>query len=425
MKKIFAIVTVLMLLGKVNAGNINMRIKTNIADPVDTITTAALKPELLFGKWRGVFRVRESVAIPFHFEIEPAGSVFLLNGAERFPAGHFRIAEDSLFIPFPLFENELALTYEKNTLQGILRKQNLKGSPTSVTARKNITDRFYETGSAPIKDISGIYDVVFGYHAAKKEKAIGIFQQEGNKITATFLRITGDSRYLEGTIEDNHIQLSSFIGSSPAYYTATIQPDGTIQGENVNARGSIPFTASLNPNAALPDAYSLTKLKENVEQFSFSLPDAEGKIISSSDARFSGKPLIVTIGGTWCPNCMDEANFLGKWYEANKDRHVEVVALQFERDTDTGFIRKTFDRFKNQYNLKYPLLVGGIADKDTVVKVLPALQNFISFPTTIFIDPRGKVSKIHTGFSGPATGEYYESFIREFNKEVDRLLSIK
>jgi len=399
-------------------------IDTNTAiTSADTLTINKLHPEIITGKWRGVFSVRPGVDVPFHFVIEPGGEVFLLNGEEKFAAGSFKITDDSLFIPFPLFDNELALTYEDNILKGVLRKQNLKGTTTLVKAQKGIADRFYETGSSPIKDISGTYDVEFGAEEGKKEKAVGIFQQKGNRVTATFLRITGDSRFLEGTIEDNQLQLSSFIGSSPSYYKATIQADGSLKGENINARTAIPFTASLNPNAALPDAYSLTKLKETGSDFNFSFPDADGKIINSTDSRFAGKPLIVTIGGTWCPNCMDEANFLGSWYEKNKDRGIEVIALQYERQTDAAYIKKTFDRFKKQYGLTYTLLVGGTADKQVVTATLPALQNFVSFPTTIFIDRAGKVSKIHTGFSGPATGEHYDAFIKNFNTEVDRLLA--
>ena len=57
-----------------------------------------------------------------------------------------------------------------------------------------------------------------------------------------------------------------------------------------------------------------------------------------------------------------------------------------------------------------------------VLESLPQLDKFLSFPTTIFVDRTGKVQKIHTGFSGPATGKHYETFIKEFNDEVDALL---
>jgi peroxiredoxin len=396
-----------------------------------TIAAGKVKADLtalLPGKWRGVFTIRDGVEIPFNFEILADGkglSATLINGEERFPTGVLSISGDSAFIPLPLFDNELAVKVTGNILTGTLRRQDLRGRETPLQAVKDAHYRFVETGNTPVRDISGRYDVTFTSANGHPEKAVGIFRQHGNKLQATFLRVTGDSRYLEGLIEDNHLQLSSFIGSGPSYYRATVGEDGHLQGESVNARGGLPFTAVPDKNAALPDAYTLTTLKEGVRTFAFSFPDADGKTVSSTDARFAGKPLIITIGGTWCPNCMDEASFLGPWYEKNKDRGIEVVALQYERDTDPAAIKKVFARFRKQYRLQYPLLLGGIADKQAVVASLPALNNFLSFPTTLFVGRDGQVKKIHTGFSGPATGEEYEKFISEFNEEADRLITDK
>ena len=382
-------------------------------------------PADITGKWRGTFSIKPGVDIPFNFEVLPDGngfSVALLNAEEKFPAGSIKTVGDSIFIPFPLFDNELALVRSNDVLTGVFRRQDLRGNPIPVKAQKGVNYRFEENGSAPLKDISGNYNVSFQSGNGKEEQAVGIFRQQGNKVYATFLRITGDSRYLEGNIEDNKIQLSAFIGSSPAYYTAVVTADGSIKGESVNARGGQPFSAVPNKDAALPDAYTLTKLKEGTNNFSFSVPDADGKLVSSSDARFRGKPLIVAIGGTWCPNCIDEAGFLGPWYKQNKSRGIEIVALEYERQTDQPFVKKAFDRFRKQFGLEYPLLIGGTADKQVVVTSLPALQNFLSFPTTIFIDRNGIVQKIHTGFTGPATGSHYTEFIKEFNEEADNLL---
>jgi len=50
------------------------------------------------------------------------------------------------------------------------------------------------------------------------------------------------------------------------------------------------------------------------------------------------------------------------------------------------------------------------------------LKQLLSYPTTIIIDKKGKVRKIHTGFNGPATGEKYVSFQKEFTTFIDMLL---
>ena len=45
------------------------------------------------------------------------------------------------------------------------------------------------------------------------------------------------------------------------------------------------------------------------------------------------------------------------------------------------------------------------------------------FPTTIIVDRKGQVRRIHTGFSGPATGEHYERFVDEFTRSLEQLLA--
>ena len=51
------------------------------------------------------------------------------------------------------------------------------------------------------------------------------------------------------------------------------------------------------------------------------------------------------------------------------------------------------------------------------------LNHVLSYPTSIFIDKKGKVRKIHTGFNGPATGEKYLEFKKEFEAFVNTLLT--
>jgi hypothetical protein len=53
----------------------------------------------------------------------------------------------------------------------------------------------------------------------------------------------------------------------------------------------------------------------------------------------------------------------------------------------------------------------------------PMLDHVYAFPTTIFIDRKGMVRKIHTGFSGPATEYHYTQFVEEVKATLDQLLS--
>lgn len=108
--------------------------------------------------------------------------------------------------------------------------------------------------------------------------------------------------------------------------------------------------------------------------------------------------------------------------QKNNNRGVEIITIHYERQSDTAYAGKVMRRFRQRFDITYDQLFGGISHKDTVMQSLRGLEGFNSFPTTIFIDKKGNVTKIHTGYTGPATGKFYGDFVKEFNGEVDRLL---
>jgi len=149
-----------------------------------------------------------------------------------------------------------------------------------------------------------------------------------------------------------------------------------------------------------------------------------GNKVSLKDDKYKGKVVIVTITGTWCPNCIDEAGFLAPWFKKNKSRGVAAIGVHFERKSDREYVKNAIENFKKRYGIEYDEVFGGLADKKSVAESFPSLNTFLSFPTILFIDKKGNVAKIYTGFTGPATGIYYQQFIKEFNEEVDSLLKI-
>ena len=80
--------------------------------------------------------------------------------------------------------------------------------------------------------------------------------------------------------------------------------------------------------------------------------------------------------------------------------------------------------FVTRFHVTYPILATGVTVNDSLrtEKTLPEIQEIVAFPTTIFIDKKGMIQKIHTGFNGPGTGEHYEIYKTEFNKLVNNLL---
>jgi alkyl hydroperoxide reductase subunit AhpC len=122
---------------------------------------------------------------------------------------------------------------------------------------------------------------------------------------------------------------------------------------------------------------------------------------------------------------MDETKFLSDYYEKNKSRGVEVIALAFEYSSDLERSKKSLRKFQQLFNVQYPMLITGAqqGDDTKTEKTLPQLTPIRSFPTTIFIDKNGNVREISGTFYGPGTGKYFEEFKKSFYNIVDGLLN--
>ena len=145
--------------------------------------------------------------------------------------------------------------------------------------------------------------------------------------------------------------------------------------------------------------------------------------MSLSDEKYQDKVVLVTISGTWCPNCNDEARFLAPFYEKYRDQGLEVVALLFEHFEEADLAADQVRAFRQKFDIQYDTLIAGISDKIEAAGTLPELNAVLAFPTTIFIDRDGRVREIHTGFMGPGTGEHYVRLQENFTELTTALLA--
>jgi len=51
------------------------------------------------------------------------------------------------------------------------------------------------------------------------------------------------------------------------------------------------------------------------------------------------------------------------------------------------------------------------------------LNHIMSYPTSIFLDKKGEIRKIRTGFYGPGTGKYYTEYTQNTNDFIQELLA--
>jgi len=385
------------------------------------------------GPWRGELAI-QGQQLPFLFEVKTeAGKpvVYLinkgLNGEERLRCDEISAAGDSATIKLHVFDAALVVRADgKDKLKGVWVKYDAKTPyrvPLVATAIE-LTPQMRDKHVTTLPALT--YRVEFRDEEGKTYPAIGLFKfdQKSNNIVGSFLTTTGDYRYLYG----EGLSLSTFDGSHAFLFNSKSPVSDNLPNEikgdfYAGKSGHETWTATLDPKAKLPDADTLTYLKKGESRLDFKFPSVvEGGSVSPTDPKYRGKVVVIQVLGSWCPNCMDETGFLAPWHEKNKARGVEVIGLGYERSSEYAKAASRLRKLKERFNIGYDLAVAGVANKDSVAKSMPQLAKFLAFPTTIFLDKKGAVRSIHTGFSGPGTGKYYEEEIAGFNRTVDKLL---
>ena len=408
---------------------------TSASETAATSGTSGAAPLLTPGPWRGVLAAQDQ-EIPFLFEVKTEGGkpvVYLinkgLNGEERLRCEDIRTMGDSTTIRLHAFD--AALVVRANGVDKI------KGTWVKYDAAKSFRIPFTampgEAKTEPLaagdqRNFTGTWRTEFKDEKGATYPAVGIFKQTGNQLTGTFLTTTGDYRYLAGNLVNKNDKLdmlmSTFDGGHGFHFDGKLKGPGKIAGNFYSGKaGHETWTAVLDPTAKLPNADTLTYLKKGESRLNFKFPSVfAGGSVSPTDPKYRGKVVVVQLLGSWCPNCMDETNFLAPWYEKNKARGVEVIGLGYERSGDYKVASARLRNMRERFNIGYDLAVAGVSNKDSAAKSLPQLAKFLAFPTTIFLDKKGNVRKIHTGFAGPGTGKYHTEEIAGFEREVTKLL---
>ena len=382
------------------------------------------------GIWRGILLLNDSAQLPFNFELKSNTDypyvIEIMNGQERIEVTDVNFIGDSVFIKMPVFDSEFRCKNFGDSLKGVWINNARKN--------KNVIPFTAEIARAePVLSISYIpafngakWECDFSPKSKDVAKAIGIFEEvTSSYITGTFLTETGDYRYLSGFAKRNEsFYLSCFDGAHAFLFTGKIKGDSIVNGNFYSgSHWHETWVAKRNDKFQLRNPDSLTFLKPGFTKVDFNFKNLEGKNVSLKDDKFKNKVVLIQIMGSWCPNCMDETKFLASFYDTYKSKGLEVVGLAFERTDDFNKAVANVSRMKNKFNANYEFLITGKTGADQASEALPMLNKIMAFPTTIYIDKKGIVRKIYTGFYGPATGDNYTKYVEETTRFIEKLLA--
>ena len=367
-----------------------------------------------------------NIAFTFEWKTEKNKPVWYIhNAAEKIKVDNIFAQGDSLIIQMPVFESQFRVVYQNKKITGVWIKRGSVKTQVMPFSAEPGNERF-TAGLKGVKNISGRWAAFF---ASNKEDELSVaeFKQAGNKITGTFLNAIGDYRYLEGIVNSDSLFLSGFDGGHAYLFSAKIEDDQHLSGGTFFSGASYKENWSAIKNAAAKVSQESVAMyvKPGEESLHFKFKDIDGKPVSIRDDQFKNKVVVVQLMGSWCPNCMDETAFLSDYYNKNKQRGFEVIALAYEYSTDWERSIKSLKKFQERFNVKYPILNTEVTVNDSLrtEKTLPELTPIKFFPSSVIIDKKGKVRKLDTGFNGPGTGEHYEAYKNEFEETINKLLA--
>src|SRR5262249_35484499 len=385
------------------------------------------------GLWDAAI-VSNGSEIPFRYEIavngpDPTRFFFQCDRTVQSSAGTFHDGVGTL--EYDHLNTTLELTLKGGELTGTYRNKRAGARPQDVRMKRFAPIAIDAAGAPSLAGTWEMRRLAEEVSAPRDTRTWRVFlRQSGAELSGTILRVDGDTGTLVGHWQDGKLVLSHFAGERPNLFEGTLNADGTMAGA-LNGAGHYLGGRSSEARAKgipePPDPSRYTNVKDPTAPFRFAFPDLTGKIVSDSDPQFSGKVIILAIGGSWCPNCHDEAPFLTELYKDYRGRGLEIVGLMFENDPDPKIARPRVQSFIKRYAAQYPMLIAGTTQASptskTIAEALPQIVNFGAYPTTIFLGRDGRVRSVHAGFASAAAGAEHVRLKQEVRDLVERLLA--
>lgn len=391
-----------------------------------TMAFSSIIPPLKKGRWVGKLELNNETNLNFEINVGNGFYPFsftLKNGEELVPMNEPVRIGDSISIAFSNFNSEFKFkAHNKKKISG--RWINHLKTDYSIPFQAELSKEtiFPVNKNIEINQFDGKWKSQFSPHNNPYD-AIGIFKQNGHSLSGTFLTETGDFRFLSGNVSGNEMQLSGFDGSHAFYFKGRLA-NNQITGSYFSGKHyQTQWTATRNDTFELRPADSLITVIGDPSDFSIHYKDLEGKEFQFPNSDYSGKVVILQFLGTWCANCMDETVYFKELLKKYQDRGLEIVTIGYEIGESFEDYAHQLKMYRKRFNLEHKIIVGGNARKSSAKADLPFLSDFTSFPTSIFVDKSGKITYVHSGFSGPSTGNYFTEYKRKIEALLEEMLN--
>lgn len=364
--------------------------------------------------------------LPFSLQIDSvegntsASGGRICSGSSCQNLSRIRVHGDSLMMDIGDYAASIAAVARGDSLLGEYRNVGNRG-PRVIPFRA--ARGSWEVPREVPRGLAGRWVATYVTESGRTSSRVFVLEDTGRGLEGTIISNTGDYGRFWGWSDGATFSLGHFDGSFVYLLTGALEGD-TLRGIfHAGARTQTRWTAVRSTgDEPLRDPAELTTMAA-AEPFRFAFPDVDGHLVTSDDARFRGKVVLVDVFGTWCPTCHDAAPALVRFYRKYHDRGLEIVGLAYEVTGDSTIDNAQIRRYRDKFGIEFPLLLAGINVTEATAATLPQLQGFTAYPTSIFIGRDGMVRRIHAGFYGPATGIQHDHLVREFSRLIEELLA--
>lgn len=372
------------------------------------------------GSWRAALDLAGG-ALRFGLELEGAAGAWkgrLCNGDRCGPFSAVRVRGDSVTLELADYAAAIHARLAGDSLTGDYRNVGSRG-PRIIPFRAARGAWPAEPGPAALV---GRWDAAFFGDWGTSPRVFEL--RNGRRgLEGTIISNSGDFGHFWGRAHADSFSIAHFDGSFVYLLTGRLEGD-TLRGTfHAGLRTQTPWQAVRSTGRPHLKPPTEVTRADTAAPFRFAFPDLGGRVVTQDDPRFRGKVVLVDIFGSWCPTCHDAAPTLVRLWRKYHGRGLEIVGLSYEVTGDTAVDAPLVRRYRDKFDIPFPLLLAGISDAQEAAATLPQLEGFGAFPTTIFLGRDGKVKRVHAGFYGPATGERHRQLVAEFEREVEKLLN--
>jgi len=381
------------------------------------------------GLWRGEIDLSVNHKVTFLIEVAHCDGVLevhYLNGAERMPVEKIVHAkQNSLELLFPSYQSGVEAQIVSGEMTGQARwykpdrTYEFAFRASQIDSAQELQRKQHDYAQ-----IDGLWSIELDYDGSGDPlTAMAEFKQTESAIKASIETPYGDFRFLTGEIHQKKFSLAVFDGGHIMSFSGKINDDGSLEGEAATSAGSmLIWTGNRAQQYALPDITAAAGMKAPSQRLQLELPNLDGKTVSLDDAVYKDKVVIITLAGSWCPTCHDQASFLIPLYREFHARGLEAINVMFEFSEDFETVKPRLDAFKKRYQIPFEMVFAGHCSPELRMKSFPQLKTINAFPTALIIGRNGLVNEVIPSFKGPATGVRHQDFVRDFRARIEEQL---